>query len=452
MVAVGVGRGLSVFRLDGGTPSVIAQCSRGLAVAGATTRDGLRLALACDDGSVMSADWDGRVPASPLGRGHSKAVVSLNFSPDGSQLVSASEDKTVIVWDVAGRREMNRFSDSKKPYVFAGFTTNGTSIVALTDSGQLFEWDAKSGRSLRNTMLTDNSVFSGAINAGGTILAMGTELARLNKGGFTGPASPSDYYREDHLLLYDLTKGSIVKEIDGVDGQLRSLSFSSDNRFLTAARQKVRRTYVSVYDLQRGVEVFSQEALDRGVLAEFSPNGRYLAALSLQGQIAIFKVSGVTLSSGVGDLAGQRIRPTSSSLEPLLGPSASLTLAILDLDSLGVEKSVGRQVAEMLRAAIVGANLRVVASDRMQEVIKQQNFELSDRTDPSTAVALGKILNATKMIFGSVGVLDTTYTVSVQLVDVETGRVEGVREVMCQRCGLGDLPAVVATLRPLLTR
>jgi len=86
----------------------------------------------------------------------------------------------------------------------------------------------------------------------------------------------------------------------------------------------------------------------------------------------------------------------------------------------------------------------------MQEIIKQQNFQNSDRTNSTTAAALGRILNANKMIFGSVSALGGTYIVSVQLVDVETGIIEGIREVQCQRCGLQDLPEVVAHLHPLL--
>jgi hypothetical protein len=450
LAAVGVQRVVLVYGLEDGRSSEIAQCPKGSPVAGASSRDASRLAVGCDDGSILLSDWEAHSPPVVISRGQGKSIASVNFSPDSTEVVSAGEDKTVVVWDVVGRREIRRFTEPKRPLIFAGFTTNAVSIVALTDNGQLFEWDSKTGRSLRQSSLTDNSVLSGALNTAGTLLAIGTEFAQLSKMSLLRSADPADFHREDRLLLYDLGKGAIVKQIEEIDGQLRGLSFSADNRFLAATRQKTKHTYLSVFDLQRGVEVFSQEAIDGARLAGFSPNGSYLAGLSLQGQLAVFKVKGIQLAAAVGDLAGQKIRSTSPSEEPLLRSSSSLTLAIMDLDSLGLEKDVGRSVSEMLRNRIVGANLRVVATDRMQAIIKQQNFQLSDRTDSLTAVALGKILNANKMIFGSVSALGTTYTVDVQLVDVETARVEGIREIMCQRCGLEDLPAVVAQLQALL--
>jgi WD40 repeat protein len=34
--------------------------------------------------------------------GHTAGVVSANFSPDGKQIVSASADKSLKLWDLAG--------------------------------------------------------------------------------------------------------------------------------------------------------------------------------------------------------------------------------------------------------------------------------------------------------------------------------------------------------------
>ena len=39
-------------------------------------------------------------------KGHTAAVKSVSWSPDGKRLASASYDKTVIVWDAPNRREI----------------------------------------------------------------------------------------------------------------------------------------------------------------------------------------------------------------------------------------------------------------------------------------------------------------------------------------------------------
>ncbi len=62
--------------------------------------DGSQLASASDDKTVRI--WDARTgqEVSQL-QGHSDRVRSVAWSPDGSQLASASDDKTVRIWDAS---------------------------------------------------------------------------------------------------------------------------------------------------------------------------------------------------------------------------------------------------------------------------------------------------------------------------------------------------------------
>ena len=46
--------------------------------------------------------WDAQTGQEPLTlKGHSDAVTSVSFSPDGKRIVSGSDDKTVKVWDIS---------------------------------------------------------------------------------------------------------------------------------------------------------------------------------------------------------------------------------------------------------------------------------------------------------------------------------------------------------------
>ncbi|HWR49429.1 MAG TPA: hypothetical protein VN327_17730, partial [Pseudonocardiaceae bacterium] len=65
--------------------------------------DGRTLATASDDQTVIL--WDLTNPARPtrLGSpltGHTGIVESVAFSPDGRTLATASDDRTVILWDL----------------------------------------------------------------------------------------------------------------------------------------------------------------------------------------------------------------------------------------------------------------------------------------------------------------------------------------------------------------
>jgi WD40 repeat protein len=57
------------------------------------------LASASDDHTVILWDVDRRKPLATL-EGHKHAVSGVAFSPDGKRLASASDDKTVILWDM----------------------------------------------------------------------------------------------------------------------------------------------------------------------------------------------------------------------------------------------------------------------------------------------------------------------------------------------------------------
>ena len=53
--------------------------------------------------------WDAKTGKLVRGiKGHEDDVISLAFSPQGDQLVTASKDKSIVVWDVSLGREVWR--------------------------------------------------------------------------------------------------------------------------------------------------------------------------------------------------------------------------------------------------------------------------------------------------------------------------------------------------------
>src|SRR5262249_40117381 len=81
----------------------------------------------------------------PLGQpltGHTSYVWSVAFSPDGKTLVSGSEDKTLILWDVATRQPLGQPLTGHTSYVRSvAFSPDGKTLVSGSGDKTLIWWD-----------------------------------------------------------------------------------------------------------------------------------------------------------------------------------------------------------------------------------------------------------------------------------------------------------------------
>jgi len=65
--------------------------------------------------------------------GHSDYVNSVVFSPDGRQVLSGSDDKTIKLWDVNTGREIRTFSGHTDWIRSVAFSPDGNRILSYSD-------------------------------------------------------------------------------------------------------------------------------------------------------------------------------------------------------------------------------------------------------------------------------------------------------------------------------
>jgi len=81
--------------------------------------------------------------------GHTDWVNSAQFNNDGSQIISASDDGTVRLWDTATGKELRIFAHNADLVMSAQFKNNGSQIVSASDDFTIRVWDTATGRLLR---------------------------------------------------------------------------------------------------------------------------------------------------------------------------------------------------------------------------------------------------------------------------------------------------------------
>jgi WD40 repeat protein/predicted Ser/Thr protein kinase len=108
--------------------------------------DGRQLVTASDDGLAQIWDVETGTRAGPPLR-HAGPVSWAEFSPDGRLVVSASHDGTAKIWNVASPQPTQLTSlQHSNPVRRARFSADGLSVVTITEDGATLVWSLPGGR------------------------------------------------------------------------------------------------------------------------------------------------------------------------------------------------------------------------------------------------------------------------------------------------------------------
>jgi WD40 repeat protein len=144
-----------------------------LSVAFALKRKGPMLASGSDDGTVKL--WDVNTGRSWTLTGHTAAVSSVAFSPDGTTLASGSWDRTMRLWDVATGHLHRTLTGHEGAVHSVAFSPDGTTLASGGGDGTVKLWDVSTGRPTLTLTSPVGDVLSVAFSPDGTTLVSGTD-------------------------------------------------------------------------------------------------------------------------------------------------------------------------------------------------------------------------------------------------------------------------------------
>lgn len=207
--------------------------------------------------------------------GHTGAVFTLAFSPDGKKILSGSGwpwgDRTLRLWDVDSGLEIRKFlaaTDDPGPGTHGprevpgevhslAFTPDGRQALSGGTGGIVQLWDVETGAEIRRLAGHTGTIYELAISPDGRRALTGS--------------------RDKTARLWDLASGREILVLKGHTNWVRSVAFSPDGRrALTGAGPKDHT--MRLWDLETGRELKSleQDGIVRGLA--FTPDGVHAIA------------------------------------------------------------------------------------------------------------------------------------------------------------------------------
>ena len=116
-----------------------------------------------------------------------------------------------------------------------------------------------------------------------------------------------------------------------------------------------------------------------------------------------------------------------------------ITVAVYDFENNGLDDSQVRQITSRLESELEKAGFKFVERKQIDDLMKEQKFQISGVVDDDDLVEMGTMLGATHVLLGSVGKMsDTYYTITAKLVATGSGELEKSANYDAEN-GLSDL-------------
>jgi len=193
--------------------------------------------------------------------GHSEAVLSVNFSPDGKQLASGSGDTTVRFWDLNTQTPLHNCKGHKNWVLVVAWSPDAQYVASGDMDGQIWLWDPKSGEALGQCLghrkwitsiawepahkaypcvrfcsgSKDNTIKVWNANTRQAVLSMSNQTMAITAVKWGGEGLIYSASKDCTISAWDATDGKLVRVLRGHGHWVNTLALSSEHTLRTGA-------------------------------------------------------------------------------------------------------------------------------------------------------------------------------------------------------------------------
>jgi len=204
----------------------------------ATTGDEVRTLRSQRDGGVRDES-------------HRRKISDVAIAPDGTFIVSASEDNTVKVWDSATGEEVHSLQ-ARNPCAVA---PDGSLILAAGEDNALTLWDPATGQELGALVGHTDTISCCAVSADGSFAV---------SGGL-----------DNTLKLWDLATGAELRTLQGHTEAILDCAVAPDNSFVVSASMDAS---LKIWDAGSNEEAASTEHTGAIHACAVAPDGTFVVS------------------------------------------------------------------------------------------------------------------------------------------------------------------------------
>ncbi|MBT5427094.1 MAG: WD40 repeat domain-containing protein, partial [Bacteroidetes bacterium] len=224
-----------------------------------------------DDRTVRLWSVEGGLEAVVF-EGHTDKVRAVAFHPAGKIIASGSSDNSIKLWSTETVAEIKTLSGHTSEVWTVDFGSSGRYLASggekkSSESGEIFLWDYKTSKIVRTLQLKYGTPIALEISPDGQVLAACTGNREKSKDG----------WMNGRIEIWELFTGKLIETLKaGRSITCTSLSFHKNGRLLASGDNQKS---IRLWDIKRGSEVKEMKGhLNLISSIAFSPDGAQLVS------------------------------------------------------------------------------------------------------------------------------------------------------------------------------